>query len=82
MMAALAKAVISFVASVVSALVSRLPMSPFLALEQNPMASEWARTIGFFFPVSQIITHTTLFLGAVAVWIGLRWLFRILRAIG
>lgn len=82
MMAMLAKALITFVSNVVNLLVQALPQSPFSAIVDNPMAHEWGQIIGYFFPVSQIISHTQTFLVAVGVWISLRWVFRIVKAVG
>ena len=82
MMALLAKAVIWFVGFVGVNLIGKLPTSPFSELGANPMGSAWTQAVGFFLPVSGIISHTASLLGAVAVWMALRWVFRLIRAVG
>jgi hypothetical protein len=82
MMALLAKAVIGFLSFVGNSLIGKLPTSPFAAIGSNPAGETWARTIGYFFPVSEIVSHTEALLLAIGVWMALRWVFRIVRAIG
>lgn len=82
MMAALAKAVVSFVGLLVNGLIGKLPLSPFVSIADNPAFEEWGQAIGYFFPVSEIVGHTQVLLVSIGIWIGIRWLFRIIRAVG
>lgn len=80
MMASLVKALVFVASGVIGGLVSRLPDSPFVVAE-NPMLTDWGAVVGYFFPVGAAVSHTALFLVASGVWFGLRWLFRVFRAV-
>lgn len=82
MMASLTRAVVNFIGLVVNGLIGKLPMSPFASLPDNPALQEWGQTIGYFFPVTEIVGHTQVLLVAIGIWIALRWVFRIIRAVG
>lgn len=81
MMALLCKAVVLVAETVIAGLVSRLPNSPFLQVAANPMLDDWGAVIGYFFPVSAALAHMVAFLAASGIWFGLRWLFRVFRAV-
>lgn len=82
MMALLAKAVIIFMGFVGVTLIGKLPMSPFVSLGTNPMGESWLSAIGYIFPVSGMVSHTIAVLSCAAIWFVLRWMLRLIRAIG
>lgn len=74
--------IIAKLALVLTAILTLLPDSPFVAMQNAVVDSEILKALNWAFPVAEAIAHLELFVVAVAVWYGLRIVLRWIKAAG
>lgn len=79
MLTIILQAIVNIFGSIVMGLLSILPDTPFQFSTTN--WPEWVQCIGVVIPVAGMISHAIAFAGAVAVYYGIRWILRFVRAI-
>lgn len=79
MLAKVLNALVSVLEYAVEVLIGILPDSPFVF--ESVSWPAWAQAVGWLIPWQSIITHTSLFIGAIAIWYAVRWGMRIIRAV-
>jgi len=80
MLANALQALLDFIFGILGSAISALPDSPFGNL--SIMLGEWAGWINYFVPVGSMVSLLAAYTSAVAVWYGIRWIFRFSRYIG
>lgn len=79
MLTIILQAIVNFFGTVVMGLLSILPDTPFQFETAN--WPEWVQCIGVVIPVAGMISHAMAFAGAAAIYYGIRWVLRFVRAI-
>lgn len=74
MLARILQAVLDLISSFVSGVLGVLPDSPFLGV--YGYLGQWARWISYFIPIAGMFSLLSVYVGAVAVWYGVRWILR------
>jgi len=61
--------------------INLLPDSPFVGVTGDEILVQLFRRVNYFLPVQEVLTFMPIWLSAVLVWYGVRWLLRIAKYI-
>lgn len=73
--------VLGAINSIVGVILSVFPDSPFSSLAVSSVMGDGLGWLNWFFPVAAAITHFAVFLGAIVVYMGVRWVFSVLQSV-
>lgn len=80
MLARILQGILDALAAALNGVISVLPTSPF-AWEFSWLG-EWWSVVNYFIPFQAMASLTMCYVAAVAIWYGVRWVFRFVRYIG
>jgi hypothetical protein len=73
--------ILGFMRDIVLAALNLLQESPFINISKDNEIIGFFRKVNYFLPIREVLTFLPIWLSAILVWYGVRWLLRIAKYI-